>query len=115
MNPFGVAKAYTDAGYHVVMVDLDAVRKEGLDTAHVIACQVLGVSCTGGYITGLSEESFEANSEKHDVVNHGFTDLTEEELVNMEKLFRFRDWYVLLGFHGNLQLVPLSIEIRLNH
>eukprot|EP00529_Nitzschia_sp_RCC80_P025195 CAMPEP_0113502918 /NCGR_PEP_ID=MMETSP0014_2-20120614/33847_1 /TAXON_ID=2857 /ORGANISM="Nitzschia sp." /LENGTH=538 /DNA_ID=CAMNT_0000397811 /DNA_START=36 /DNA_END=1652 /DNA_ORIENTATION=- /assembly_acc=CAM_ASM_000159 len=93
MNPFGVAKWYTDTGYHVVMIDLDAVRKQGLDTEHVIGCEVLGVSCTDGFITGLSEESFEANSEKHDVLAQGFTDLVEEDIINMEKLFRFRDCF----------------------
>ena len=97
MNPFSVAKSYTDAGYHVVMVDLDAVRKQGLDTEHVIGCEILGVSCKDGFITGLSEESFEANSEKHDVLTHGFTDLVEEDIINMEKLFRFRDWYGLFA------------------
>ena len=95
MNPFGVAKSYTDAGYHVVMVDLDAVRKQGLDEEHVIGCEVLGVSCKDGFIIGLADESFEANSEKHDALTHGFTDLVEEDIINMEKLFRFRDWYVL--------------------
>jgi hypothetical protein len=95
MNPFGVADSYIDAGYHVVMVDLDGVRKQGLDPAHVVGCQVLGAPCTNGYLTGLENESFEANTDKHDIIDHPFADLSVEDITKMEQLFQFRDWYVL--------------------
>jgi hypothetical protein len=95
MNPFGVADSYIEAGYHVVMVDLDGVRKQGLDPAHVVGCQVLGAPCTNGYLRGLETEQFEVNTEKHDIIGHPFTDLSVEDVTKMEQLFLFRDWYVL--------------------
>lgn len=94
MNPFGLAESYSDAGFNVVMIDLDGVRKQGLDVEHVIGCDILGASCTDGWIDGLQSESFEANTEKDDLLTNAFVDLSQEDVIDMEKLFRLRDWYV---------------------
>jgi len=85
MNPLKLAAAYRQHGWNVVIVDEEGVRRSGLDLAHSIACDVLGVSCENGWIVGLEKE-FSRLPHAYE-----FNGLDEGDKRDLEELFFLRD------------------------
>ena len=48
INTLGQADAYRKANYKVVLVDMGGVERDGLNVAHIPACEILGVACVDG-------------------------------------------------------------------
>ena len=55
VNSLGQAAAYREANFKVVIVDMGGVERDGLDVAHIPACEVLGVDCVDGIPKGLGK------------------------------------------------------------
>lgn len=85
MNPFKLAKVYRQHGWNVVVLDEDGVRRSGFDPAHAIACNILGVSCEEGWITGLKEEI------SRPLPSYEINELDEDNKHELEQLFLLRD------------------------
>ncbi len=85
MNPFRLSKVYREHGWKVVVVDEAGVRKSGLDPAHAVACDILGVSCKKGWVAGLENEA------SKDASSYDVPELNENEKEELEALFLLRD------------------------
>ena len=85
MHPFKLSKVYREHGWNVAILDEKGVRKSGFDPAHAIACDVLGVDCKKGWITGLKAETSRA------LPSYEINDLDENEKYELEQLFLLRD------------------------
>jgi len=107
MNPLQLASTYTNAGFNVVLIDLDGVRDAGLMIEHVIGCEVLGGTCTDdGWLDNLEFESFTKYRQKDDESEHPFHSLTTGDVKDLEQLFRLRDCnYQHVVDHPNFQLL----------
>ncbi|KAG7348291.1 hypothetical protein IV203_016996 [Nitzschia inconspicua] len=97
MNPFGIAKAYFDEGYRVVVMDERGIVDAGLDISHAIACEILeGISCEDGFVLGLSEVTTDP------FPSYEIDALSEQDQADLEALFFGRDCYyadILPGSH----------------
>jgi len=92
MNPFLLSTLYVDAGYNVVMIDLEGARGAGLKAQHVIGCEILGGTCNkDGWLKGLEKESFTKYHELYDESNHPFHSLSVAEVEQLEHLMWLRD------------------------
>mmetsp|Transcript_4345 Transcript_4345/g.10486 ORF Transcript_4345/g.10486 Transcript_4345/m.10486 type:complete len:686 (-) Transcript_4345:196-2253(-) len=106
MNPFLLSSLYLDAGYNVVVIDLDGIEKAGLMVEHVIGCEILDGTCTNGLLDNLESESFKKYHDKDDKATHPFHSLTNNDVEHLEQLFRLRDCnYQNVMKHANFKLL----------
>ena len=85
-NPLGIVDTLRRQGWNVTLIDMGGVERDGLDIAHVLACQVLHVPCTErGWIVGFQEQRL--------VTNHrtGDPELSPLQRKELEWLLRQRD------------------------
>lgn len=85
LNPFKLATVYRQHGWNVVILDEEGVSISGLDPAHAIACNILGVSCDEGQIIGLKEEI------SRPPPTYEINELDEDDKHELEQLFLLRD------------------------
>jgi len=88
MDIFGRAQKFLDEGWQVTLIDLGGVAKDDLDLSHSIACEVLKVPCTNGWINGWSHD------QRKKTIRHrkdGNSELSEQEYNGMEMVFAQRD------------------------
>ena len=106
MNPLLLASMYVKSGFNVVMIDLDGVRDAKLMVEHVIGCEVLGGTCTDGWLDSLESESFMKYHQQDDEAGHPFHSLTVGDVQDLEQLFRLRDCnYRQIVDHPNFELL----------
>ncbi|VEU34004.1 unnamed protein product [Pseudo-nitzschia multistriata] len=88
MNPFKIAKTYRDQGWDVVVIDQEGTINDGLEVAHVIACEVMkSVKCDGGWVTGLK------SAVSNQLITYPMDSLAEEDRWDLEQIFRERDCF----------------------
>lgn len=85
MNPFKLSTIYRDHGWNVIVLDEGGVRGSGFDTSHAIACNVMGVSCEEGWITGLKEETSKP------LPSYQINELDDKAKQDLEEFFLLRD------------------------
>lgn len=84
-NPLESVQKLVDRGYLTHLIDMEGVAKAEKDISHVIACEILQVPCTNGWVDGVETDIISANQRK------GSSYLTNSQLQEMEELFRIRD------------------------
>ena len=90
-DPFMIVQTYVELlaehniSGKVHVISMSGVEQRGLDIAHVMACQVLGVSCQDGWVQGISNETHRANVRTAD------PRITDQEREDIDWLLRQRD------------------------
>lgn len=91
MNPMYLAEMYLNAeggAWNVQMIDMGGIEEFETDISHTIGCNILGGKCDdeGRWVKGHIEETITNKALQRD-----FKSLPAEEIVQSEKLFRYRD------------------------
>lgn len=84
-NPLGLVDSLLKKNLSVAVVDMSGVTRDGLDTPHVIACEVLGVPCENGWVRGVVKKSYIKNKKS------GSADLSARQREGVETILRMRD------------------------
>jgi hypothetical protein len=86
MNTFGLASAYENEGYNVIVVDEDGTENLGLDIAHTLACNVMrDVECNAdGYVEGAEDDRVPT------MESYPIDSLSDNQLEALEDLFQVR-------------------------
>ena len=85
-NPLGLVQELRRHGWNVTLIDMGGVDEQGLDIAHVSACNVLRIPCTDdGWVRGINHTVVQ------NVKQREMTEFTQQHLDDMEWLFRKRD------------------------
>lgn len=53
INTLGQAAAFRRHGFQVSIVDMGGLIEDGLDATHTVACELLGVTCQNGRVSGV--------------------------------------------------------------
>eukprot|EP00934_Nitzschia_sp_Nitz4_P009215 Nitzschia sp. Nitz4//scaffold113_size70149//58142//59398//NITZ4_005961-RA/size70149-processed-gene-0.79-mRNA-1//-1//CDS//3329533374//9205//frame0 len=114
-NPLGLAEAIIASmnaltrrgtsiiGWKVHLIDMDGVQRQGLDIAHVSACDIMGVPCSDGWVNGINR-TLVVNSK-----SRSLDGVTEQHLLEMEWLLQQRD----CAYLSTLQQSQDAGELRL--
>lgn len=95
MNALNGAYEFLKRGWNVKLIDLEGVHDTNKDVTHVIGCDILKGQCDGdGYL--FRHDKFRTPDEGIPDIGN---DVSEEEAVKIEQLFRYRD----CGFETLLQ------------
>ena len=82
-NPLGLVQHFRKQGWNVTLIDMMGVARDRRDVAHVVACEVLKVPCHDGWLDG-PEQIFQNTKS-------GDPGVSDQQLIEMEWLFRLRD------------------------
>ncbi len=89
MNPLKLAVEYRKQGWKVVLMDMSGINAMGKDISHAIACDVLEhTTCEGGFVVPIVQTYNENDGGDKDLHS-----LHDQELNDMDQLFRERDCY----------------------
>lgn len=95
MNALNGAYEFLKRGWKVKLIDLEGVHDTNRDVTHVIGCDILKGKCDAdGYL--FRHDKFRTPDEGIPEIGN---EITEQEAIKIEKLFRYRD----CGFEELLQ------------
>mmetsp|Transcript_32853 Transcript_32853/g.75600 ORF Transcript_32853/g.75600 Transcript_32853/m.75600 type:complete len:406 (-) Transcript_32853:62-1279(-) len=80
VDPLGLAKAFSERGANVTIIDMGGVRKEDIDVADALACDVMGMPCLDHKVIGVSPQRNRDNR-KRSIIDTSFED--NEQLTNI--------------------------------
>jgi hypothetical protein len=111
MNVGLVAKDFLQNGFNVVVVDEQGTQKAKNDLSHTVACRVLeGVECTSDdWVVNLEDQLTEVD-QTEDSEYSDWSDLSLEQLHDLESLFLQRDCVYQAELESHDQFRSLNKE-----
>jgi len=94
LDPLGMAKAYADAGFDVVLIDSGGARSAGVDLTLAVTCGVMGAPCEGGMLLGDPGPPVPRNvlPEYKVQQEHVAKSMTDKELRQIDEVLKTFDY-----------------------